>query len=145
MYPAVAEDFRWPARLGGICAAVGAVGYVVMSGVALGFFLELTGSELEAYFPVFLPVMVIGSFVAFPVFSVICLRSGTFSRGLAVLLAIPPIVVVVNIVSSSEPFILIGIDGALAVMMVAIGYRLRAESSVSDRRRVAPPSEPAVG
>lgn len=143
LYPNAADRSRWLARIGAGCAAIGVVVFTILSVLSFVYYLELVEGTLQSLVPLILPGVIIGSVLAFLSFSVVSLRTDAHPRSVGILLLLPALIVVVNIGSgiagiASSTFLL-GVVSGLALVMLAIGYRLRTGPEPTGR------TEPAAG
>jgi hypothetical protein len=134
LYPRLAEEAPWLARIGAVSAPIAVLGASVTSvwyiGVAIGIF---PGDPAPAYIAVFVLGIFIGFLVAFPSFAVATLRTDSYSRTLGVLLLAPtgPFVLMLVLLpvtggTAVGAFVL---DSGEAIFMLAIGYTLRTENA----------------
>jgi hypothetical protein len=138
LYPRLADESPWLARVGAVTGPIAAVGAAVTSvwymGVAMGMF---PGDPAPAYIGVFFIGIFIGFLLEFPSFALATLRTDVHSRTLGFLLLAPTIPFVAMLVllpitggTAVGAFIL---DSGEALAMLAIGYTLRTENARSSR------------
>lgn len=140
IYPALSDTSRLLSRMGAICTVIGIMTFAAM---AILVFIDISGIVAGVYEPIgtfFIPGVIIGSVLGFVAFSMATFRTQVHSRTFAVLLLVPPILVLSNILrfvagySSETVTLIIVIADALSILM--IGYYLRSQSTF------APPKEP---
>lgn len=138
MYPKLADRSRWLVRAGAVFTVIGIIGYAVMTVVSLAVFTGILEGSLDSFAPMFLPPVLVGSVLTFPLFSVVSLRSDALSRTLGLLLLGPSIIFVVNVLTPTPPSVVLGIVSGLSLVYFAIGYRLRTETGPTGRGEPAP-------
>lgn len=96
--------------------------------------------DLPIPIPFILPGVVIGSLLAFVSFSVVSLRSGTYSRIIGILLLIPSLIFSTNLFilpailgpGPTPPEVGVVVVSGLAVAMLALGYVFRTAPEPTD-------------
>lgn len=135
LYPSLVDRSRWLTRTGVVLSAIGVVTFVILAAASLVYGAGIPDGDLEALVPLFLPGVILGSVVAFVVFSAAILRTQGRSRTVGRLLLVPPAIVVVNILTGiagvDSPLVLLVIVVALAMIFRAIGQALRTEEGSS--------------
>lgn len=142
LYPRLADRSYWLARIGAASAIIGTVTYAVMAIAALVYYAGIPSGEFGAIVPYYLPGVFIGSILGFVAISIAILRTTVFSRVLSVLFLILPAIVIVNFATGaagvSTPTTILVVVIALAVVMLAIGYRLQTGSALTGREDAQP-------
>lgn len=135
-YPGVADQSGWLARAGAVCAAIGVVVFTALSMLSLVYYVEFIDGNIESLVPLLLPGVIIGGILSFLLFGITSLRSEGHPRTIGVLLLLPPLIVVVNILSGAagveSSYFLLGVVSGLLLVMLALGFRLRSSSGTSD-------------
>lgn len=127
LYPELADWKRWAMR-GGVAAIVlGLVGYVIMTAGVLAIYAGVPESTLEPLQPVFLPLMLIGSVLPFPLFGLAVLRSDRYRQGIGGLLIGQTLVFLANIVTPTPATVVLVVLVGLIIVNVGVGYMLRRE------------------
>ena len=141
LYPGLAEPSRRLARVGAVCAAVGAVTFTVVAAASLAYYAGIPDGEYGAIGMFFIPGVLVGSVLGFVSFSAASLRTDVYSRTVGVLLLVPPLFVLANILrfvagmeSTTLTLAIVVLD---ALAMLAIGTRLRNEAAPTDRAEPA--------
>lgn len=133
LYPRLAEQRPRLARASAFFAGIGVVGYAVMAVVHLAAVAGLPESTVDSLTPVFLPAVLAGTLLAFPLFAVGGLLTGAYSRTVAILLGTPTLIFVANVLSGPSPESILGVVLALVFVYATIGYLLRTDSVAADR------------
>ncbi len=131
LYPRLADRSRWLARAAAAFTVIGILGYGVMSVVSFAAFAGFLGSELETIAPLFLPVVLIGTLLTFPLMSAASFRTDTYSQPVNILLLAPPVIFLVNVFTPTPAEVVFVIVVALIIVYVTLGYRLRTEARSS--------------
>lgn len=126
------------AGAGAVCTLIGVVGYAAMGVVSLAYYLGIPSGEFETVVVYFLPGVLIGTLLTFPLFSIVSFRSDIHSRAFSLLLLGPPLLFIVNILTPTPPSVVLGVVSGLAIVFFAIGFILRGETLSPDS------AEPAV-
>lgn len=137
LYPRLAEHRKWLARACAFFAAIGVIGYAVMTVVFAAAVGGLSESTVESLTPVFLPPVLVGSLIAFPLFAVTTLLTGAYSRPVGLLLAAPALIFVANVLTGGTATSIFAVLIALVVVFGTIGYSLRADSASAERTKSA--------
>lgn len=138
LYPRLADRSRWLSRAGLLFTVIGIVGYVVMTALSVAVFTNIVAGELESYAILFLPLVAVGSFLAFPLIAIAILRSGVYSRTVGVLLFGPTAIFLANVLTGgNSPWSLVAVIVAQIVVYGTIGYLLRTDG-VSEQRAPSP-------
>lgn len=138
LYSELVERKRWLTRAAAVCAVIGAVGYGVMGVVSLALFADLVAGSLDSLAQFFLPPVLVGTALSFPLFAIASLWTGVHSRPVGVLLFAPPAIFVANVASGPAPETILVVVVALALVWGTIGYLLRNEVSPTGRAEPAP-------
>lgn len=129
----------WLGRVSAALAVIGVLGYGVMTvlfaAAALGVLPE---STLEGLTPVFLPGVLVGTFLAFPVAAVGSLLADVQPRAVGVLLFAPPVIFVTNVLTGSNPESIFGVLVALILLYGTLGYLLRSGAPSTERQQPTP-------
>lgn len=130
---------RWLGRVSAALAVIGVLGYGVMTvlfaAAALGVLPE---STLEGLTPVFLPGVLVGTFLAFPVAAVGSLLADVQPRAVGVLLFAPPVIFVTNVLTGSNAESIFGVLVALILLYGTLGYLLRTGTPATERQQPTP-------
>jgi len=128
LYPTLADRSPKLARIGAVCAALGAAGFAVL---AVESAAGLAGVEPPTVLQFFLLPATVGILVGFPAFAAATLRTNARSRTVGLLLLAPTVVFGVMLVGGA---VLGGaawgaavLSSAQALAYLAIGYTLRAD------------------
>lgn len=133
LYPDLADRKPWLARASALFAAIGVIGYIVMAVVYVAAVAGLPESTVDSLTPVFLPAVLAGTLLAFPLFAVATLVTGARSRTVGVLLGAPAVIFVANVLSGPSAESIFGVLVALVVVYGSIGYLLRADGVSADQ------------
>lgn len=148
IYPTLAEQRPRMARVGAVLVGIGVVVFVVMGVASIGYFTNVLSGDLSALVPIFLPGVIIGSVLGFLTFGVTTLRSDVYSRTVGVLFVVLGLIPVVNITSGiagiQSMTATLTIVVGLAIVNVAIGFRLRIEDASTRNVEPESPGEPAA-
>lgn len=136
MYPRLADRRPWLARASALFAGIGIFGYTLMAVTHVAAVAGIPDSTLEPFVPVFFLPVLVGTFVAFPLFAATSLLTGAYSRPISILLVAPPVTFVVNVLTGPSAESILGVVVALVVVFATIGYLLRTDGGSVDR----PPS-----
>lgn len=127
LYPGLA-DWNWWAMRGGVAAIVlGLVGYAIMTVGVLAIFAGVPEGALEPLQPVFLPLMLAGSVLPFPLFGIAILRSDRHRRGIGGLLVGQTLVFLANVATPTPATVVLVVLIGLILVNVGVGYMLRRE------------------
>lgn len=139
-YPGVADRRSWMARAGAVCAAIGVVVFTALSILSFVYYLEIIDGSIESLVPLILPGVIIGGVLSFLLFGIVSLRTDGRQRIIGILLLLPPLIVIVNILSGAagvaSSYFLIGVVSGLLLVMLALRYRLRSASESSEHGEV---------
>lgn len=138
LYPDLVDRSRRLIRAGVVFTVIGILGYALMTVVSLAAFAGILESGLDSLAPAFLPPVLVGSVLTFPLFGAVVLRSGARSRALGALLLGPPLLFVANVLTPTPPSVVLGVVGGLTLVFFGIGYLLRTETAPSDGAESAP-------
>ncbi len=142
LYRPLQEHRPWLARICALAAVIGVYGYAVM-GVAFAAAVGgLPMDTVESYQIVFLPAVLVGTLLAFPLFAIAGLLTGAYSRTVSVLLAASPVIFVINVLTGPNPESIFGVLVALTVVYGTLGYLLPKDDISSER--VDTPTDPSV-
>lgn len=145
LYRRLADRNRWLVRVGAFFVALGLVGYAIMTVGVLAIFAGVPESDLAPLEPVFLPLMLVGSVLTFPLFGVALLRTEGQSRTVGVLLVTQTVVFVVNAATPTPAeFVLLVLIGLLAINL-GVGHLLRTASHPTDNGERDPSRDPTAG
>lgn len=139
LYRRLAEHRPWLVRAGAVFVAVGLAGYAIMTVGIVAIVAGVPESNLAALEPVFLPLMLLGSVLTFPLFAFASLLSDRGSRAVGVLLLTPTALFAVNVATPADATIVLVIVAGLAASHLAVGYLLRSGAGPT-RREVGAPS-----
>lgn len=142
LYPDLVDRKPWLARASALFAAIGVIGYLVMAVIFAAAVAGLPESTVEALTPVFLPAVLAGTFLAFPLFGVTTLVTGARSRTVGVLLGAPAVIFVANVLSGPSAESIFVVLVALVLVYGSIGYLLRADGVSADQ--TSTPTETSV-
>lgn len=145
LYPRHVDRDRWPVRVGAVFVAIGLVGYLIMTVGVLAIFSGVPESDLEPLEPVFLPMMLVGSVLTFPLFGLASLRVGNHSRAVGALLIGQTIVFGANVASPSSAEVVFVVLVALVLINLGVGYLLGDVSGRLDDENVDPSRDPSAG
>lgn len=121
------------ARTSAVCAVIGVYGYTVM---AVAFVIAVAGVSMEtvlSYELVFFPAVMVGTFLAFPLFAVATLVTGVRSRLVGILLGTPAVIFVANVLSGPSAESIFVVLVALVLIYGPIGYLLRGDDVSAER------------
>lgn len=148
LYPGLADRNPWLIRVGAVFVAIGLVGYLILTIGVLAIFAGLPEGDLDPLLPVFLPLMLAGSVLTFPLFGVASLRSDVHSRTVGLLLLCPTLLFAVNVLTPTTPtpasLALVLVSG-LALVHLAIGYLLQTGRGMVVRDELGSSQDPNVG
>lgn len=132
VYPRLSDRSSKLAGAGAVCTVIGAVGYAAMGVVSLAYYLGIPGGEFEAVVVYFLPGVLVGTLLTFPLFSIVSFRSDIHPRTFSLLLLGPPLLFIVNVLTPTPPSVVLGVVSGLALVFFAIGHILRGEALSPD-------------
>lgn len=145
LYPGLADRNRWLVRGGGVFTVVGLVGYLLMTTGVLAIFAGVPESDLKPLEPVFLPLMLAGSVLTFPLFGVAILRTDVHSRTIGLLLLAQTTVFVVNVLTPSSATVVFVVLIGFVLINVSLGYLLRNGGDFADNEEIDPSPDPRAG
>ncbi len=134
LYPEILDERPWLARAGAITAVIGVFGYAVMTVLFASAVVSVPMSSLEPLQPVFFLPMLVGTFLAFPLFAVAGILTGAYSRVVSVLLAAPTVIFVANVITGTGATSIFAVQIALIIVFGATGYLLRVDGASVDGR-----------
>lgn len=145
LYSGLVKTNRWLARAGAFFTAIGLVGYLIMTVGVLAIFAGVPEASLEPAEPVFLPLMLLGSVLTFPLFGVAILRSADYPQIVGLLLVAQTVVFVVNALTPTPAtFVLVVLIG-LILINLGVGYLLRTRRARGGRETLESSRESSVG
>lgn len=130
----LAERNRWLVRVGTFFVAIGLVGYVLVTVGFLATFAGAPESVVSSMEPVFVPSMLLGSVLTFPLFGVAVLRTDDQPRRVGLLLFGPTALFAANVATPSAAEVILVVIIGLVLVNAAIGYLLRRGSRLADSR-----------
>lgn len=142
LYPGLAGQRPWLARVSAFFAGVGVYGYAIMAVMFAAAVAAVPMSTVLSFKLVFFPAVLAGTFLAFPLFAVAGLLTGAYSRTVAILLGTPPVIFVVNVLTGSSPESIFGVLVALVLVFGTIGFLLRTDGGSVER--TSSPTETSV-
>lgn len=145
LYPGLVDRNRWLVRVGAVFVALGLVGYAILTVGVLAIFAGVPEGDLAPLEPVFLPLMVVGSVLTFPLFGVAILRTDGQSRTVGILLIAQTVVFVVNAATPTPATLVLVVLIVLLVVNFGVGYLLRTERVATDRCEREATRDPSAG
>lgn len=135
LYPSLAITDRRLVRIGALLTAIGLIGYVIMTVGILAIIAGVPEADLTPLEPVFLPLMLLGSVLTFPLFGVAILRSDVYPRTVGFLLLAQTIVFVINALTPTPATFVFFVVIGLVLINTGVGYLLRTDSIATERVR----------
>ncbi|QLG51067.1 hypothetical protein [Natrinema halophilum] len=137
LYPALRDRSPKLARVGAICAVLGAVAFSVFVVANLGEIAGLISPDPPAWAVVFLAMAAIGMISGYLTFAVAVVRSDVHSRMLGLLLLVPLAIFATMLTTSRVGFfpqeLAFAISSGQALAYLAIGYILRTGRTRTER------------
>jgi len=148
-YPNLADRSRWPARIGTLFAAIGAVVMAAMSVTSLSYFTGILSGSLGDVAMYFLPLVFVGIVFGFGAFGVASLTTDVYARSVGGLFLLLPLTFLFNLATGITGIVpeetVLGVVLVLALTNIAIGYLLRTGSARLDGQGAKAASETTVG
>lgn len=148
VFPRLAHQSPRLARVGTILVSIGVVVFTVMAIASLAFFTEVLSGDLSGLVPLFLPGVIIGSVLGFLTFGVTTLRTDIHSGSVGFLFIVLGLIPVVNILSGvagvQSMHATLAIVVGLALVNLALSYRLRIEDVSTEQMEAESAREPTA-
>ncbi len=141
----LADGNRWLARIRAVLVGIGFVGYAIMTAGLVAIVAGIPEGELAALEPIFLPMMLVGSVLPFPLIGIACIRSDRFPSAMGVLLIAQTVAFIVNALTPTPASFVLVVLLVLMLINVVVGWLLRGAVHRPGRSSVAPTSESAGG
>lgn len=136
LYPRVADQCPWLARVGAAAAALGVIAFTVFAASNLVELAGIASGEIPAG-SVFTAMGLASFVVGYLTVGAAVLRSGAYSRTVGILLLIPGVIIVLMFASIvagvTSPESVFVVSAGQAMTHLAIGSTLRAETRSAER------------
>lgn len=133
LYPSLRDRRPRVAKACAVFATIGVVGYLVMAVVFLAGVAGLPEATIDSLTPVFLPGVLAGTLLAFPLYAVAGLLTGAYARPVSLLLGAPPLIFIGNVLSGPSAESIFVVLVALVLVFGTTGYLLRADGMSAAR------------
>ncbi len=150
VYPAVVDGGRWLARIGAVCAAIGAFGFAAVFATGVAKLAGLMPTPEPAWLGVLEILPIIGLLPGFLLLGVASLRGETHPRAVGYLLLVPTVAFSANFVAlvtvgdgNLSPWFFSVVTLAEAAGLLGAGYFLR--QGGFDAGRAASPTDDGSG
>jgi len=140
LYPAVVDEGRWLARIGAVCAALGAFGFGAVFAVDVAKLAGVVPTPEPAWLGLLNLPTIIGLIPGFLLFGVASLRSEAHPRPVGYFLLVPAVAFSANFVAllavgggELSPWVFFVVTLGEAFGILGAGYLLRHDARVADR------------
>ncbi len=134
LYRILAQWNRWVVRGAALFVGVGLIGYAIMTAGLIAIVAGVPEATLEPLEPLFLPLMLFGSVLTFPLFGIGCVRSDRISSATGVLLIAQTAAFLVNALTPTPAMFVLVVVLVLMLINVGISRLRRADARLADQR-----------